>query len=516
MPLAEKKELISHTKDYPQWVHFGGGNLFRAFHAEIAQKLVDKKEMKSGIIVCETFDEQVINRAYHPYDNNILEVIMHDDGELEKKLLNSVVESYFCQPMNQSDYQAVQAIFETPSLQMITVTITEKGYLLTDSFGELSTAVKKDIESGPAHATHTMSIITSLLFHRFINGAHPLAVISTDNFSKNGQKFQEAVVKVATEWEHLGYVNNLFIEYLLDTTKITFPWTMIDRITPNPSSDVLEKLRAQGIEGLSLIHTEKGTNIAPFANTEQTHYLVIEDKFPNGRPALEEAGVILTTRAIVDKADAMKVTACLNPLHTAMAIFGCLLGYQSIAEEMNDEDICQLVRGVGYKEGLPVVENPGIIHPQTFLDEVITTRLPNPMIPDTPQRIAADTSQKVSIRFGETIKKYVNEQGTAESLVYIPLSIAGWLRYLLGIDDEGKQTQLSPDPLLHELQEKLGEISLGYTGDIHQIVAPILSNSAIFGINLYEAAIGEKIEGYFKKMIGKEGAVRQTLHETVQ
>ncbi|KAF1296654.1 mannitol dehydrogenase [Enterococcus sp. JM4C] len=515
LPLVDKEALVAYTKDHPQWVHFGGGNLFRAFHAEIAQELVDKKEMQSGVIVCETFDEQVIEKAYQPYNNNILEVIMHEDGKLEKKMLNAVAESYYCHPSDEVSYQAVQTIFEQPSLQMVTVTITEKGYALANSQGELSPLVKSDIQKGPNQGVHTMSILASLLFHRFNHGAHPIAMISTDNFSRNGQRFQESILQIAKGWVENGFADAAFIDYLEDTEKVTFPWSMIDRITPNPSQVVADKLTAEGITGLSLIHTDKGTNIAPFANTEATHYLVIEDSFPNGRPALDAAGVILTTREIVDKTDAMKVTTCLNPLHTAMSIFGCLLDYQSIAEEMKDEDIVQLIKGVGYVEGLPVVEDPEIIQPKVFIDEVITKRLPNPMIPDMPQRIAADTSQKVAIRFGETIKKYL-EKGQSKELIYLPLSIAGWLRYLLGVNDQGEVAQLSPDPLLEELQENLSAVRLGFIGDVAPILQPILSNRAIFGVDLYEAGLGEKIEGYFKEMIEKEGAVRKVLHETVQ
>mgnify|MGYP002243252718 CR=1 FL=1 len=142
----------------------------------------------------------------------------------------------------------------------------------------------------------------------------------------------------------------------------------------------------------------------------------------------------MTDRATVDKADTMKVTTCLNPLHTALAIMGCLLGYRSIAEEMKDPDLSLLVSEIGYNEGLPVVESPGIIDPKTFLEEVVTVRFSNPNIPDMPQRIATDTSQKVAIRYGETIKKYMEiENKDPQTLVFIPLILAAWLRYLIGL-----------------------------------------------------------------------------------
>ena len=108
------------------------------------------------------------------------------------------------------------------------------------------------------------------------------------------------------------------------------------------------------------MQTAKNTYIAPFINAEAAEYLVVEDKFPNGRMPLEEAGVIFTDRETVNKVEKMKVGTCLNPLHTALAVFGCLLGYELIADEMKDEELRRLVEKIGYDEGLPVVVDPGV------------------------------------------------------------------------------------------------------------------------------------------------------------
>lgn len=514
---AEKKAAIdAQTAIQPRWLHFGGGNLYRAFHAEIAQSLIDQNELSSGIVVCETFDEQIIDQVYTPYENDILEVIMHEDGQLTKKLLQSTAASYYCHPSCTDSYQKVRQLFSDPSVQLVTVTITEKGYGLKDSQGNFLPVVQADLAAGPHQVNHTMSILASFLWDRFQSGALPIAMVSTDNFSQNGLRFQTAMVTIAKEWQKLGHVSEAFVRYLENNAQVTFPWSMIDRITPNPSTAVAEELAAAGIQQLPVIRTDKGTTIAPFANTEATHYLVIEDDFPNGRPNLDKAGVILTSREIVDKTDSMKVTTCLNPLHTAMSLFGCLLGYTSIAAEMTDPDIVALIKGIGYREGLPVVEDPEIIQPKKFIDEVVGLRLPNPLIPDTPQRIAADTSQKIAIRFGETIKKYVEKEGSASELTFIPLAIAGWLRYLLAIDDEGHLFVPSPDPLLAELQEILHECQLGSAADVQEIIRPILANPQIFGLDLYQAGIAENVGHLFAKMLAGTGAVRKTLHETVE
>ena len=124
-------------------------------------------------------------------------------------------------------------------------------------------------------------------------------------------------------------------------------------------------------------------------------------------------------------------------------------------------------------------------------------------MPDTPQRIATDTSQKITVRFGETLKSYCADKSLdISSLVAIPLTLAGWLRYLGGTDDDGSAFTPSPDPMLTALQEELR------TPDG---LKSILSNKNIFGVDLYEAGLGAKVEGYYHELCAGNGAVRATL-----
>lgn len=515
LPKYDVKGNKERGQKNPEWLHFGGGNLYRGFHAEIAQELANQGELSTGVIVCETFDEQVVDHVYQPYDNDILDVVMHEDNTLDQKIIASTADSIYCNPENKEGFSRVVSYFENPNLKFTTFTITEKGYGLTDSNGNYLSVIREDIDNGPDNPKHTMSIVTALLLKRYLAGGYPIAMVSTDNFSQNGRRFQDSILKIAQEWVNNKFASQEFLDYLNNTDKVTFPWSMIDRITPNPSESVKEKLNSKGFDNIEIIHTDKHTNIAPFTNTEVVHYLVIEDSFPNGRPELDKAGVILTNRETVDKADGMKVTTCLNPLHTALAIYGCLLGYKSIAEEMQNQDLVDLISEIGYHEGLPVVEDPKIINPKQFIDEVIKKRLPNTNIPDTPQRIASDTSQKVAIRYGETIKKYVQSPERKPSdLKYIPLVIAGWLRYLLAIDDQGNNFEPSPDPLLEQLQNQLSVIKLGEQDKqkVHEAVAPILSNETIFGVDLYDVGLGEVIEDDFLKLLAKPGAIKETIH----
>lgn len=208
----------------------------------------------------------------------------------------------------------------------------------------------------------------------------------------------------------------------------------------------------------------------------------------------------------------MKVCTCLNPLHTSLAVFGCLLGYTKISDEMKDDTLKKLVERVGYEEGLPVVVNPGVIDPKEFIDTVINVRIPNPFMPDTPQRIATDTSQKLAIRFGETIKAYMqSDKLDVSELKLIPLVYAGWLRYLMAVDDEGRQFELSPDPLLDTVCPYAAKLKLMAEQDVETVVEPILHMENIFGVDLYEAGLSELVCSYLKELTSGVHAVRNTL-----
>ncbi|HKL99780.1 MAG TPA: mannitol dehydrogenase family protein, partial [Mobilitalea sp.] len=464
------------------------------------------------VIVSEGFDYEIIEKAYKPFDDLSLLVLLKSNGSIEKKIIGSVVESIVADASNSSDWNRLQEIFNSKSLQMASFTITEKGYSLVDSKGEYLSFVINDFKTGPEKPTHIMGKITALMLERYNTGAEPITLVSMDNCSHNGDKLSTSVELYASEWIKGGFAEEGFLTYIKDKSKVAFPWSMIDKITPRPDDKVKKMLEEDGFEDTDLIITDKNTYTASFVNAEETEYLVIEDTFPNGRPPFEKAGFLFTDRETVDKVEKMKVCTCLNPLHTALAIFGCLLSYTTIWEEMRDVELNKLVHKIGYVEGMPVVVNPGVLDPQEFIKAVLELRLPNPFMPDAPQRIATDTSQKLPIRFGETIKAYhASDSLKVTDLTLIPLTIAGWCRYLMGIEDSGNVFIPSSDPMLAELQAYLKDIKLGDTELKKDVLSPILSNDKIFAVDLYEVGLGEKVEGMFLELIAEKGAVRSTL-----
>ena len=429
LPEFDYDTVHKNTVEHPHWIHFGAGNIFRAFQANVAQNLLNSGVLDTGLIAAEGYDYEIIEKSYRPHDNLSILATLKADNTVEKTIVGSIMESLILDSKNEAEYARLREIFKNPSLQMASFTITEKGYATANAKGEFFPAVAADFEKGPEAPESYLGKVVSLLYTRYTHGALPIAMVSMDNCSHNGDKLYAAV---------------------------------------------------------------------------------------NAFAALDKGGIIFTDRATVDKVEKMKVCTCLNPLHTALAIYGCLLGYTLISEEMKNPLLKNMVEVIGYKEGLPVVVNPGILDPKKFIDEVVNVRIPNPFLPDSPQRIATDTSQKLSIRFGETIKAYeASPDLHTEDLKLIPLVYAGWLRYLMGIDDEGREFTPSSDPLLEEARQYVADYELSFSPKDLSKLDALLANEKIFGVNLHSIGMDTLVKQYFAELSSGVGAVATALKKYV-
>jgi len=485
LPKYDIGAMVESTTKEPTWLHIGAGNIFRIFVAGLQQDLLNAGHTNKGIIVYESYDEGIIPASFTPYDNLTLAVTLNGDGTVGKEVIASIADAFA------TDLVRLCEIIAAPSLQMISLTITEKGY-----HADPTTTC-----ASPKNAKTAMEQVAAGLLARFEAGAPPLALVTMDNFAENGTKVSQAMDTIAAVWQVDG-----FQEYV---KTMAYPWTMIDKITPSPSSAVAELLAKDGYAGSEITQTPKHTTVASFVNAEAPQYLVMEDSFPNGRPPLEKAvgkGVFFTDRETVRKADQMKVCACLNPLHTVLGVCGSLLGYATIAACMQDKRLVNFIRASA-KEAMPTVSNPGIINPEEFLNEVISQRFPNPFIPDTPERINIDASQKIPVRFGVTLVTRKKVGLDTSALEAIPHFAAMWLRYRMGKDDAGNEMPLSPDPRMPETVRPISCLSFGETADL----SGILSDVSIFGVDLYEAGLGKKTEEIFAQLSEKPGAVSQLL-----
>ena len=154
------------------------------------------------------------------------------DGGMDKSVVGSVAGALRAGPSYSEEWERLKAIFRNPSLQLITFTITEKRYAPKDMNGRFLPFAEKDFAAGPVQPSSAMSKVTALLWERFNAGAAPMAVVSTDNCSHNGEKVRSAVTAIAEKWLENGLVSKEFVAWVEDEDCVSFPWTMIDKITP--------------------------------------------------------------------------------------------------------------------------------------------------------------------------------------------------------------------------------------------------------------------------------------------
>ena len=131
LPTYDPEELAKRTRENPTWVHFGIGNIFRIFIGGIADKLIRDGLMNTGIICAETFDYDVVDKIYKPFDNLALAVTLHADGKQDKRVLGSL-----CEAIKATERTRLAEIFTAKTLQLVSFTITEKGYALHGSDGK--------------------------------------------------------------------------------------------------------------------------------------------------------------------------------------------------------------------------------------------------------------------------------------------------------------------------------------------------------------------------------------------
>ena len=185
LPGYDVEGVSAKAKEAPVWVHFGIGNIFRVFIGGIADGLLEEGVLDRGLICVETFDYDVVDKIYKPYDNLGLSVILHSDGRRDYKVLGSLAEAVKAQASDAEQWDRLKEIFKSSSLQMVSFTITEKGYALQIADGTYFPFVQADIQNGPDKATGAMAVLVSMLFERYKAGRFPIALVSMDNCSNN-------------------------------------------------------------------------------------------------------------------------------------------------------------------------------------------------------------------------------------------------------------------------------------------------------------------------------------------
>ena len=216
LPEFDIPAVIENTKATPTWVHFGAGNIFRGYVANLQNDLLNKGLASTGIIAVDSSDGDQLVKVYRPFDNLTLLVTLYADGKAKKEVVASVTEALHADWGKADQLARLRKVFAAPSLQLCSFTITEKGYAVKGGDGKFTPAVEHDIEAGPDDLTNVMTKVTALLYHRYMNGAYPIAVASMDNCSHNGEKLKASILSIAEAWLARGFVPQGFVDYLSD------------------------------------------------------------------------------------------------------------------------------------------------------------------------------------------------------------------------------------------------------------------------------------------------------------
>jgi fructuronate reductase len=153
LPAFDIEKMCETTKKTPVWIHFGSGNIFRAFLCSAAQELLDTGVMTSGITAAESHGTEIITECFKPHDNLCVAVTLNGDGSTSKEVVASVGEAL----TTAYDFNRIADIFCTDSLQMVSFTITEKGYALRDASGKIFPMVEIDKKTDPNDIISDMS-----------------------------------------------------------------------------------------------------------------------------------------------------------------------------------------------------------------------------------------------------------------------------------------------------------------------------------------------------------------------
>jgi len=465
LPKFEISTMVKRTKESPPWLHVGTCDTSRMLLANVGQNLLDAGHTAKGIIMYEAVDETIMPSVFTPHDNLTISATMNTDGKINKQVTASIADVFAC------NTDALCKMVAKPGLQMI-------------SFSAIN-CNSSTVCASPQEAKTAVEQITAGLLARFNAGGNPLALVALGCATA----LEGSIVKIAQAWQESGNVPPQFIDYV---KSMTYPWVMVDKTIPPASDRVANLLTADGLANI--------TNVSPtlFVNAEAFEYIAIEDKFPNRRPPLEKAGVLMTNRETVRKMLLLQDYAML--LNTAASVIGVLLKIPTVAECMKDERIVKLLHQLK-DEILPVAPTLSIIDPKEYLDEFLTQRLPNPYVPINP--IDMDV-----FPFASVLRERAKRGFSADSLEGIPLYAALWLRSHMAIDDRGLPLELhtSPSPAC---VAAVANLKLGEKTDI----STILSNSDVFGLDLYSAGLGEKVDTLFREISTSKDAISEKFSD---
>ena len=385
-----------------------------------------------------------------PQDGLYTSVEKSPDG-IRRRVIGCVREVLFLG----EDREHIQERIESPATQIVSLTVTEKGYCHDPATGQLNLAhpdIVHDLADS-ARPTSAVGLIVAALDARRAAGTPPFTVLCCDNLPHNGALLQGLTLAFARERDAA------LARWIEDHAR--FPSTMVDRIVPaTTEGDIADNDAALGLH-----------DAAPVVH-EPFRQWVIEDRFVGARPAWERAGVQFVSD--VAPFEAMKLRL-LNASHSAFAYLGYLAGYDTIYQVAAQAEFVAFMRRLMREEVAPTLALPAGVDIGAY-QEALVRRFANPALPHRTWQIAMDGSQKLPQRILGTVR---DNLAAGRKIDLLALAVAGWMRYVSGIDERGREIRIS-DPLAPEF----ARLAAVHRGDPGALATALLSLHAIFGRDL--------------------------------
>ncbi|MFE8153797.1 fructuronate reductase [Brenneria goodwinii] len=444
-------------------VHIGFGAFHRAHQALLTDRVLNHQGGDWGICEVSLFGNENLFKSLrqqaHRY--SVLEKGANANRAI---IVGSVNESLHAR------LEGITAIIEKlaePQIAIVSITITEKGYCIDRSTGKLdreNALIKMDLEMPDAPASAPGVLVEALRVRRE-RGLAPFTVLSCDNMPENGDVVKSAVLELAAlrDQELAQWIE----------THSAFPNTMVDRIVPAATPETLQQ-----IADTLGVYDPCGIACEPFIQW------VVEDKFVAGRPDWDIAGVQLVDDVL--PFEEMKLRM-LNGSHSFLAYLGYLAGYQHINDCMTDSHYRRAAHHLMLKEQAPTLRVTGV-DLADYASQLIT-RYENPSLKHRTWQIAMDGTQKLPQRMLDSIRWHISHGSDYRCLL---LGIAGWMRYIGGVDDAGQAIDVR-DPMAEQLQQIVNA-----TADGEPRVRALLALTAVFGEELpqNEAFVNQLIKAY--------------------
>ena len=380
-------------------LHLGLGRFHRGHQAVYYQKMKNIGDSRWGVISMTMRSPEARD---HLRSVKLRYPVLELSAKQSKTIWIESIQDVLCA---HEDFEAVLKAFQNPQLEIITLTVTEKGYDL-DGSGKLDferPGIMRDIDNfNTPHST--IGLISLGLRLRKQLDLDPVTVISCDNIRDNGHKLRDAVIEYT---ERIGFAEDaLWIKQ-----KIKFPNTMVDRIVP---SLLPEKISA-------LENEFKLPTGSELIGTESFCQWVIEDNFAQKRPDWEKVGVQFVSEVRPFEEIKLKL---LNASHSYLAYAGLLRGYQFVHEAIADLELRRNVMEL-YREVIPTLMIPEGFDIKAYTRDLIS-RFENNKLPHQLKQIAMDGSQKLPQRIFSSINAAKDQNLKHETMTMV---IKEWINF---------------------------------------------------------------------------------------